>query len=497
MITLGQLLEGLTVEYRGCDAELAVESVTTDSRAVRDGVAFLALTGATHDGHRFVEQARQAGAPVVLVQADRAASLSGPAVVLDDTARAQARIAANLHDWPGRALRLAGITGTNGKTTTAHLLAAILRAAARPHARLGTTGNWMVDEEVDAAFTTPFPLELQALLADARRRGATDVVMEVSSHALDQDRVAPLRYQAAALTSFSQDHLDYHADMEDYLRAKLRLVTHFLADDAAVVAAVDDNPAGDRFVQAAPPGAKRWRVSKGAVADAEILAEEWSIDADGIQARVRTPAGELALRSPLVGAFNLDNALVACGLALALGVDLDAIGRGLASSTGAPGRLERVVVEGQSGPAVFVDYAHTPDAVARAIEALRPTCSGRLIVLLGCGGDRDQSKRPVMGRVASEGADLFYATSDNPRTEDPDTIVDHMLAGVVGEAWVREVDRRTAIQRAILAADPSDTVLIAGKGHEDYQILGTRKIHFDDREQAAEALAARPIADPS
>jgi UDP-N-acetylmuramoyl-L-alanyl-D-glutamate--2,6-diaminopimelate ligase len=494
MIPLGTLLDGLEARWHGCGPETRVESATTDSRHAGAGVAFVAIAGANHDGHAFAEAALAAGAPVVIASAGKTAVT--PLVEVEDTHAALPRIAANLYRWPARALRLAGITGTNGKTTTTHLLGAILDAAERPHARLGTTGNWMVDHEAAAAFTTPFPLELQALLAQARERGASDVVMEVSSHALDQDRVEPLRYQAVALTSFSQDHLDYHPDMEAYLQAKLRLPGHFLDHDGTVVAPIDGGgdfgDAGRRFLAAAPPGARRLGVSKRDEADAAIAATAWSISPAGIDAALRTPAGPLVLGSPLVGEYNLDNLMVAAGLALGLGVGLDAIARGLAHTRGAPGRLQQVAVEGVDGPAVFVDYAHTPDAVARALDALRPTCQGRLVVLLGCGGDRDQSKRPLMGRAASEKADLFYATSDNPRTEDPDRIVDQMLSGVAeGRPFVREVDRRAAIARAIAEAEAGDTVLIAGKGHEDYQILGTSKIHFDDCEEAASALRAR------
>jgi UDP-N-acetylmuramoyl-L-alanyl-D-glutamate--2,6-diaminopimelate ligase len=491
VIRLSALLDGLDAEYHGCEASLAVERVSADSRQVAADVAFLAVRGGTVDGHDYLKAALQGGAPVLIVERGREVPPNAPHVTIPSTSDAMPIIAANLHDWPGRKLRLAGITGTNGKTTTAHLLGAVLEVAGRNYARLGTTGNWMVDHEQTTAFTTPFPLELQALLANACDLGATDAVMEVSSHALDQGRVQPLRYQAAALTSFSQDHLDYHPSMEEYLRAKTILPARLMTSSGTVVA-VAGSRAAETFLAAAPAGIVRWRASKDAASKADLLARDWAIDATGIRARVHTPAGGFDLRSPLVGDFNLDNLLVTTGLALGLGVELDAIAAALSKSRGAPGRLERVAVETAAGPAVFVDYAHTPDAVARAIEALRPTCRGRLIVLLGCGGDRDQKKRPLMGRAASEGGDLFYATSDNPRTEDPAFIVDQMLEGVgAGAQVVREVDRSRAIAQAIAEADERDTVLIAGKGHEDYQILGTEKIHFDDREHAAAALRTR------
>ncbi len=407
-------------------------------------------------------------------------------------------------DWEGRGpdLPIAVITGTNGKTTTAHLLASVLDAAGRDHLRLGTTGNWLVDREIQAGFTTPFPVELQGLLATAVRAGASDVVMEVSSHALDQKRVEPLRYQAVAMTSFSQDHLDYHPSMAQYLASKCLLAQRHLAPGGTVVVPVSLGEAGEAFVRAAGsvPEARILRCSREAapqeLAQIAVVEALRSPPTPGIghALRVRTPAGPVALRSPLIGDFNLDNLLVTVGLALGLGIEIPAIERGLATSVGAPGRLERVEPptgsEGSdAGPAVFVDYAHTPDAVARSIAALRASTRGRLIVVLGCGGDRDRQKRPQMGEAASRGADLFVATSDNPRTEDPDGIMDDMLAGVVEGANVeREVDRAKAIALAVAAAGPGDTVLIAGKGHEDYQVLGTTKIHFDDREQVLAAL---------
>jgi UDP-N-acetylmuramoyl-L-alanyl-D-glutamate--2,6-diaminopimelate ligase len=476
-----------------------ITALVVDSRRVEPGAVFLAVQGERNDAHRFVPQAIERGAAVVIVQADRVGPLPGAVVRLADTHAAYPELAANAYDRPGDALWLAGVTGTNGKTTTAHLVGAALRHAGLLHARLGTTGNWLVDHETTAGYTTPFPEELQALLAAARDRGATHAVMEVSSHALAQGRARPLHFTAVGLTSFSQDHLDFHPTMDDYLAAKCRLPAEHLRNEGIAVAAVDSHPeAAARFLAAAPSSALRWRASQGTtVAGAELRAEAIEHTPQGLRATIHTPAGRIVLRSPLVGAYNLDNLMVALGLGLGLGVALDAMAEALGEANGAPGRLQRVAVEGVPGPAVLVDYAHTPDAVARAIEAVRPACRGRLVVLLGCGGDRDPSKRPLMGRVAAEGADRFWATSDNPRTEDPETIVDMMLAGVPPEhrdRIVRRTDRAAAIAAAIGEAHDDDVVLIAGKGHEDYQVLGTRKIHFDDREHARAALVLRGTA---
>jgi UDP-N-acetylmuramoyl-L-alanyl-D-glutamate--2,6-diaminopimelate ligase len=502
--TVGDLLAALDPSLRplalDCSLDTPLGPPKTDSRAIAAGDCFVAIPGLAVDGHRFVAAAIAAGASLLLVQRDRElphAPLPHPRVVVDDSNAALPIIAAGWHDWPGEHLALAGVTGTNGKTTTAHLVAACLAEAGRQHLRLGTTGNWLVDHESHAGFTTPFPVELQQLLADARARGATCGVMEVSSHALAQGRARPLRFAAIGLTSFSQDHLDYHPSMAAYLEAKCLLAREHCRPDCVAVAPVEQGEAANAFLQAAVQASARWRTSR-VPSKAEISVVERHEVSIGIAARVRSPMGELDLRSPMVGEYNLDNLLVSIGLALGLGVELQHIEAALAHAVGAPGRLQAVRVPGVEGPAVYVDYAHTPDAVARALEALRPSaerCAGRLIVLLGCGGDRDASKRPLMGELASRSADVFYATSDNPRTEAPETIVDQMIAGVVegGAVLIREVDRARAIARAITEAEVRDVVLIAGKGHEDYQILGTTKIHFDDREHATAALRERQL----
>lgn len=490
-------------ELRDCDGATIIGPPRTDSRAVQPGDCFVALPGLTTDGHRFIPTAISAGASLLLVQRDRAAGEGHPRVIVEDTNAALPTLAAGWFGWPTQQLTLAGVTGTNGKTSTAHLVAACLSAAGVPHLRIGTTGNWLVDHEAPAGFTTPFPVELQQLFADARARGATHGVMEVSSHALAQGRAEPLRFAAVGLTSFSQDHLDFHRSMDAYLAAKCLLARRYCRPDGIAVAPREQSHAAAAFLQAAAEAGveRRWRCSRTPVDahEAEIAVVERRVAQAGLAARIRTPHGELELRSPMVGAFNLDNLMVSIGLALGLGVPLVHIEAALAHSTGAPGRLEPVQVaglHGTAGPAVYVDYAHTPDAVARALEALRPTAQrrgGALVVLLGCGGDRDTSKRPLMGEVASRGADRFYATSDNPRSEDPHAIIEQMIAGAVPGAatLICQVDRAAAIAAAIADADSRDVVLIAGKGHEDYQILGTRKIHFDDREHAAAALERR------
>ncbi len=492
---LGTLLGELPAVYCGCSPDTEVQGLAVDSRRVTPGLAFLAVPGLGHDGHAFLAQAATAGAAVLILERGRVAAPQQPHVWLPDTTRAAPLLAARRFGEPAAHLRLAGVTGTNGKTTVTYLVAAMLAAAGRPHLRIGTAGNWLVDHEAPAAFTTPFPLELQGLLAEAVARGATDLIMEVSSHALVQGRVRPLRYDAVGLTSFSQDHLDFHGTMADYLAAKCLLASEHLRPGGVAVAAVDGQPAAAPFLAAARgAGATVWRASRGGDRDAELCVLEDMSQGSGFDVQLRTPAGPARLRSPLIGGYNLDNALVALGLGLGLGVPLEQALLGLAGCRGAPGRLELVEVPGVPGPTVVVDYAHTPDAVGRALEAVRPACRGALWIVLGCGGDRDPSKRAPMGRIAAATADHMIATSDNPRTEQPAAIVAQMLTGVAPEHRPRVlevVDRAAAIAHAIAAADAGDLVLIAGKGHEDYQILGTTKIHFDDREHAARALTRR------
>ncbi len=492
---LGTLLAGVPgAQLEGCTSATGVSGLVMDSRQARPGCAFLAMAGDTVDGHDFVAAARARGATVVVVGQAGQPPIEPPWVRLPDTRRALPQLAANLFGHPGRALAMAGITGTNGKTTTAHLLGAVLERAGLPYVRLGTTGNWLVDHDGPAGFTTPFPLELQALLRQALDAGARHGIMEVSSHALAQQRVGAIPFRAVGLTSFGQDHLDFHPNMAAYLAAKCQLAGDHLATDGVAVAAVDGQLGARPFLEAARQGgARAWRASRGADPAAEIHVVRARVNADGIQLEVVSPAGPLSVRSPLVGGFNVDNLLVTVGLALGLEIAPPHICQGLERATGAPGRLERVKI-GASGPRVFVDYAHTPDAVRNVLEALRPLTGGRLIVVLGCGGDRDRSKRPLMGKIAVAGSDQFFATSDNPRTESPEQIVDQMLEGIsqeLGSRVVRQVDRSTAIADAIAGAQANDTVLLAGKGHEDYQILGTEKIHFDDREHAVRALQAR------
>lgn len=500
-VSLAELVADLPATLVGCDANLRVHGLETDSRRVEPGHVFVAVAGATVDGHAYVDAARARGAAVAVVSRQRwsAAVTSAPTIIVDDTARYLGRLAARAYEDAAAQLDLVGITGTNGKTTAAFLVAQALAATGRLHMRLGTTGHWIVDHERAATYTTPFPAELHRAFFAARKRGATCGVMEVSSHALSQGRVDGLRFVGVGLTSFSQDHLDYHADLDDYLAAKCRLPGQHVVPGGLVVAPVEAGDASAAFVAAGrSAGARACLVSATGADEAAWRVASMRERADGMQLVVDGPLGRQTLDTPLIGAFNRDNVLVAAALLSSLGLARDEIGAGLAAANGAPGRLQRVRVDtgtafgsSPAGPTVFVDYAHTPDAVARVITVVRPLTRGRIIVVLGCGGDRDRSKRPLMGRLAATTADHLIATSDNPRTEDPERILDDMLVGLSGPKLERVVDRAVAVERAIAMADVDDTVLVLGKGHERVQIVGVEKRPFDDVEHVRRALLAR------
>jgi UDP-N-acetylmuramoyl-L-alanyl-D-glutamate--2,6-diaminopimelate ligase len=479
-------------------ADPDVSRVTGDSREVGPGTVFFALPGARADGHDFAAEAASRGA--VAIVAERPVAC-GPAVLLlaPSARRAMAVAAANFHGRPGDRLAVAGVTGTNGKTTVTYLAEACARAADVPVGVIGTVTHRFPGVERPASHTTPESTAIQALLAEMRDAGARLALLEVSSHALAQERVAGMRFAAAGFTNLTRDHLDYHGDMESYFAAKRRLFAEHLAEGGVAVVNARD-PWGARLADQLGPGRRVWRYGTRA-ADA-LRAEDVTIGLDGIRARFVTPAGAFDVCSPLVGAHNVENLLCAAGLALALKLPADAVARGLSSSLGAPGRLERV--DGR-GIALFVDYAHTDDALVRALAALRALSPRRLVCVFGCGGDRDRGKRPLMGRAAAEGADLVVVTSDNPRTEDPAAIIAEIVPGVEAtglaplspaaardgaRGFVVEPDRRAAIALAIASARPGDAVLVAGKGHEDYQIVGTEKRFFSDREEARRALGA-------
>ncbi len=479
---------GLEVPLGVPNGELS--GISCDSRRIGRGTLFVGLPGTQVDGGCFWPQALQAGA-VAAVISEAAAALQPPGpgdavlVAPEPLTRWAGELAAAFWSQPSRRLALIGVTGTNGKTTTTYLIEHLAVSSGRPSALFGTLVNRWPGHSVTAQHTTAFADLLQAQLAQAVEAGAQIGAMEVSSHALDQQRVAGCHFSGAVFTNLTQDHLDYHPSMQAYFEAKARLFAEPLLAGGAVVNG--DDPWGAQLVSRL--GKACWRSSLEDPS-AELFIRDLQLGAGGVRGVLQTPAGEGAFHSPLVGRFNLMNLLQAVGALVQQGVPLPQLLEGLANFRGVPGRMERVVVgDGGGDPAVLVDYAHTPDGLANALAACRPFTAGRLICVFGCGGDRDRSKRPQMGAIAAQLADRVVVTSDNPRTEDPLSILNDVVAGIsAGTDLVVEVDRARAIALGIAAAEPCDLVLIAGKGHEDYQILGTTKIHFDDREEAERAL---------
>jgi murE/murF fusion protein len=470
------------------NADVAIRAVCADSRAVERGDLFVALRGQSVDGHRYIDQALGRGAAALVVDHEVAATV--PQVIVPDTTAALGLLAARAAGRPADALCLIGITGTNGKTTSTYLVESILREAGASPGVIGTVSYRYAGREIPAPYTTPTPIELHRALADMRAAGCTHAVLETSSAALAMQRLAGVGFRVAAFTNLSQDHLDVHETMGSYQAAKTLLFSAHLGQDATAIAMIDD-PVGPAMLAAATGATRRLRVCADADTThaADVRVAQASSTVAGIHATIQTPRGRLEVTSQaLLGAYNVANIALAVAVGEALALPQDAIVRGVAALVGVPGRVERVA--NGHGLDILVDYAHTPDALANVLDALRRLTRRRLLCVFGCGGDRDPTKRAKMGRAVAARADVAIVTSDNPRTEDPDAILQMILDGVPDPSFVHR-DRRTAIRVAVAEAAPGDVVLIAGKGHEDYQILGTQKIHFDDREEAAAAAATR------
>lgn len=471
--------------------EIEVTGLSTNSRDCKTGDLFLGLPGTKTDGGEFWPSALSQGAIAALVspKAWVKTDINGSLIIpIEDMIEVSAKIAAAFYDHPAQKLKLVGVTGTNGKTTTTHLIEFFLNQSQRQTALFGTLyARWSGYQET-ASHTTPFAVDLQKQLAQAVQGGCEYGVMEVSSHALAQRRVLGCKFPVTVFTNLTQDHLDYHLNMEDYFEAKARLFSPDYLEGKAILN--QDDPYGQRLIQ---------RLGKESVwtysitdSTADLWADQLIYQPQGVTGVLHTPQGEINFNLPLVGQYNLANLLAAVGASLQLGVKLSTIEENLPQFSGVPGRVERVFLGEKQQISVIVDYAHTPDSLENLLKASRPFIPGRMICVFGCGGDRDRTKRPKMGKIAADLADQIVVTSDNPRTEDPQKILEDILAGIPEPIKpIVEADRAKAIRQAILNAQPGDGVLIAGKGHEDYQILGTEKIHFDDREQAREALLLR------
>jgi UDP-N-acetylmuramoyl-L-alanyl-D-glutamate--2,6-diaminopimelate ligase len=459
----------------------AASGVGMDSRSIVSGMIYVAVRGSQADGHRFVADAVGRGAVAVVVESAQRSGV--PEIIVRDGRRAALCLGQAWYGHPARRLTLLGVTGTNGKTTTVGVLRHLFNADGYA-ASIGTLGAFdgagRPVESTAGSLTTPGPIDLQATLAELAGRGTTHVAMEASSHSLDQGRLEGLTFRAGVFTNLTRDHLDYHGTMEAYLAAKLGL-SRLLGLEGVEVVNLDD----DAW---AAMGARSPRVTFGLHPAADVRASGVALDASGSRFRVDGCFGSAEAALPLLGDFNVSNALAAAATALALGQPLDRVIGRLAESPQVPGRMERI----SDLPCIVLrDYAHTPDALERALATLRPLTPGRLIVVFGCGGDRDRGKRPIMGRIAAEGADLPIATSDNPRTEDPGAIIDDIEQGMGGVPHLRIVDRLAAIHAALDEGTAGDTILLAGKGHETYQVLGTDKVPFDEREIVRAAVGGR------
>jgi UDP-N-acetylmuramoyl-L-alanyl-D-glutamate--2,6-diaminopimelate ligase len=458
----------------GVEGKLPLEAtgIADDSRKVERGDLFIAVRGWNSDGHDFLDSAAQRGAAVAIVEDPTRTTL--PALVVREGRRAAAAAAATAYGNPARNLTILGVTGTNGKTTTTSIMRHLFDDGGGTSASIGTLGVLTGSEgEVlpgGGGLTTPGPVELQRILRVLVDGGVRTVAMEVSSHSLDQRRIDGLEFDVAVFTNLTRDHLDYHRTMEAYLEAKARLVEYLKPDGTTVVNA-DAGEWGALTTKTRP-------LTFAVLAAADVRAEDVRYTPHGSEWKLVTPRGSAHVRLPLIGDVNVENGLAAAAAAFALGQGPQAIAQGLSTVPQVAGRLEII----STRPTVLRDYAHTPDALERTIHTARAFTRGKLIVVFGCGGDRDKGKRPIMGEIAERGADCAIVTSDNPRTEDPDSILDDIEAGMRGSSHERITDRLAAIQRALDLADEGDIILLAGKGHETYQIRGTTSYPFDERE---------------
>jgi UDP-N-acetylmuramoyl-L-alanyl-D-glutamate--2,6-diaminopimelate ligase len=478
---LRELLKDVTVRESRADLDVGIASVTADSRMATAGSLFVAIPGLKTDGAKFIESALRKGAAAVVGES------SAASVQVDDTRAALSIIAANYYGRPADKLSLVGVTGTSGKTTTTKMIESIFDAVGEPVGLVGTIEYRAGDERLMADRTTPDAVVLQQWFAKMVDAGVRNAVMEVSSHALALKRTYGIHFAAAVFTNLSQDHFDFHKDFEDYFAAKRILFDQIDRTRKTAIVNIDDEY-GRRL--ASELGDAVVTFGRGANADIHPL-DGFEISVRGLQGSVATPAGEVRIESKLLGAPNLYNWLGAIGAAQSVGIGIPMIEAGIRNLTAVRGRFEYVEADG--GPTVIVDYAHKPDALEKLLQAVRDLAAKRRVVLIvGCGGDRDKDKRPKMGAIAARLADYTVLTSDNPRGEKPEAILDDIEAGMRGATnYTRMTDRRDAISRTIAEASDDDVIVIAGKGHEPYQVVGDQILHFDDREEAERALETR------
>ena len=507
MMELRKLLEG--VEIRRVTGEILkeIEGIAYHSDRVGRGFLFAAIRGMEVDGHQFIEEAIRKGAEAVLLEEGREVS-NRTMIFVPNSRQALAKISSNFYGDPSSQVRLIGVTGTNGKTTTTYVLESIFKKAGYAVGVIGTINYRFGQKITPAPNTTPESLDLQRILWEMVREGVSHVIMEVSSHGLDLDRVFGCQFDSVVFTNFTSDHLDYHKTLKQYFESKKKLFSDALikSNKSRRFAVTNyDDPRGEEIVEGIDLPILRY----GLNSSCEVFADEVSSNFEGLSCRIRTPRGEFSIHSKLIGGFNLYNILAAVATAVAMDIPLETLKEGIESLEGVSGRFEKL--ENRKDIRVIVDYAHTHDALERVLLGLRdilkgvPQRNGKIITVFGCGGDRDRTKRPLMGGVAGRYSDLAILTSDNPRTEDPLVIMDEVEKGFKSlplEGWkqneinswrsrrgyLKVPDRREAIRTAIRLAQPEDIVLIAGKGHEDYQIIGKRRFPFDDRIEAKKAL---------
>ena len=472
-------------------SQAEVVDVTHDSRLAGPGIAFVAIRGAQADGNRFVPQAVDAGAVCVVSEAAAPADCSIPWMRVSDARAALARAAAAVHGWPSSRLKLVGITGTNGKTTSTYLVDSIIRRAEGTSAMISTIRYGIDGTSGESQHTTPEASDIQRLLAQAVAAGCRSAVIEVSSHAIELKRANDLSFAVAVFTNLTQDHLDFHRTMEAYFDAKKKLFDGRLGEPPNSSCINIDDDFGRKLTGLAGGKVITYGLSRGA----DVTTEGFKLGAGRLEFKAKTGAGDIEIASKLTGRPHVYNILGAISAGLALGFEKDQIAEGVADCPNVPGRFEQVAEAEMLGFKVIVDYAHTDDALKKVLATARELAGseGRVITVFGCGGDRDRAKRPLMGQAAGALSDFAIATSDNPRTEDPGAIIDDIEPGLkkTGRPYHRITDRKEAIFEGINRAEPGDIVVIAGKGHETYQVIGTVRQHFDDREVARQAIAGR------
>ncbi len=490
-LRLHELAHGLPLFASVNDADPVITSLTNDSREAAPGALFVAIKGEKADGHDYIPEAVERGASALVCQAIPFPAPHCPVLQVADSRAALGRLADRFYGSPSRKLRITGITGTDGKTSTTEILRTILNEAGRPAGSIGTLGYRIEERWLDSDLTTPDPIALHRSFRRMLDVGLRDVCMEVSSHSLIHQRVAEVAFDAAVLTNITQDHLDTHGTRENYIRAK-RLLFQGLGPDAVAVLPAD-NEFGKRFRPATDATVLTYGIRNLADVKGRIL----SLDMNGMEVLVRTPFETYAVRTALIGDYNCLNILAAATVAFAFSIGGEVVKEALRGLRGIPGRLEKVRVPGRSDlPTVCVDYAHTPDALQKVLSVLRPLVKGKLICVVGCGGDRDRTKRPLMGRIAARLADVAVLTADNSRGERTEDIIAEMMSGIDSGLvdYRTEPDRRRAMELAVeLAASPDSMVAICGRGCERYQKTGGRNIPFDDRAVAREILERIPV----